>query len=102
MGLDEDAVDLFEVHDAGLIADGFDERAQAEIAGASQQAFAGADDEREGFGGEGVVTETGAIQLIQDEVLDGFRSQPLEQGRIGDAGLWLRFRRLRPDKDRPR
>jgi hypothetical protein len=41
MGLDEDAVDLFEVHNAGLVADGFDEGSQAKIAGASQEAFAG-------------------------------------------------------------
>ena len=31
MGLDEDAIDLFKVHDAGLVADGFDERAQTEV-----------------------------------------------------------------------
>src|SRR5512139_1915210 len=40
VGLDEDAVDLLEIHDAGLVAHGFDERAQAEVAGATQQAFA--------------------------------------------------------------
>ena len=27
MGLDQDAVDLFEIHDAALVADGFDPRA---------------------------------------------------------------------------
>jgi len=86
MGLNENAVDLFEVHNAGLVADSFDEGSQAEIAGASQQAFAGADDEHEGFGGERVVTQAGPVELIQDELLDGFRRQPLEQGRIGDAG----------------
>jgi len=64
MGLDEDAVDLFEVHDARLVADGFDERAQTEIAGATQEAFAGTDDEGEGIGREGVVPETSAVELI--------------------------------------
>jgi hypothetical protein len=29
MGLDEHPVDLFEVHDAGLVADGFNECAEA-------------------------------------------------------------------------
>jgi hypothetical protein len=70
MGLDEDAVDLFEVHHAGLIADGFDERTQAEIAGASQQAFAGADDEREGFLGEGVVAQ-GIPNALREELICG-------------------------------
>jgi len=34
-GLGEDAVDLFEVHYTGLVADGFGERTQAEIASAA-------------------------------------------------------------------
>ncbi len=50
MGLDEDTVDLFEVHDAGLVTHGFDERAQAQVAGAAQETFARADDERQRFG----------------------------------------------------
>ena len=33
--LEEDAVDLFEVHDAGLVAHGFDERTQTQVAGAA-------------------------------------------------------------------
>ena len=75
MGLNEDAVDLFEVHNAGMVSDGFDEGSQAEIAGASQQTFAGTDDEGQGFRGEGVVAEAGAIQLIQNELFDGFGGQ---------------------------
>ena len=31
VGLDEDAVDVREVHDAGLGADGFNERTEAEV-----------------------------------------------------------------------
>lgn len=54
VGLDEHAVDLFEVHDAGLVADRFDERAQAEVAGATQESLPGADDENQGLGAEGV------------------------------------------------
>src|SRR5258708_36686713 len=46
MGLDEHAVDLLEVHDAGLVAHRFDERSQAQIAGAAQKALAGAHDHR--------------------------------------------------------
>ena len=50
MGLDEHTVDLLEIHDAGLIPHGFDERAEAEIAGAAQQSLAGAHDEGQRFG----------------------------------------------------
>ena len=78
-------VDLLEVHDAGLVADGFDERTQTQVAGAAQEAFAGTDDERQRFRGEGIVTEAGAIQLIQDERFHRFGSQTLEQCRVGDA-----------------
>ena len=35
VGLDEHAVELFEVHDAGLVTHGFDERAETEIVGCS-------------------------------------------------------------------
>lgn len=86
VGLDEDAIDLFKVHDAGLVTDGFDECAKAQVAGAAQQAFAGTDDERQGFGREGVVAQPGAIQLIQDKLLHRFGSQPREQCRVSDAG----------------
>src|ERR1017187_6306311 len=63
MGLDEDAVDLFEVYNAGLVADGFDERTQAQVAGPTQQSFAGTDNEGEGFWGEGVVPQAGPVEL---------------------------------------
>lgn len=33
MRLNEDTVDLLEVHDAGLVADGFDEGAETQVAG---------------------------------------------------------------------
>jgi hypothetical protein len=41
MGLDKHAVDLLEIDDAGLIADGLDEGAQAEVTGAAQESFTG-------------------------------------------------------------
>ena len=89
VGLDEDAVDLFEIDDAGLVAHGFDEAADAQVAGAAQQPFAGANDEREGFEGEGVVAESGAIELGEDERLNGFGSQARQHDRVGDAGADL-------------
>jgi hypothetical protein len=74
MGLNEDAVDLFEIDDAGLVADGFDERSQAKVAGAAQHAFAGADNEGEGLGREAVVAQAAAIQLIEDKLFDDLRA----------------------------
>ena len=44
MGLEEDAVDLLEIDEADLVAHGFEQRAQAEVAGAAQQAFTGTDE----------------------------------------------------------
>jgi hypothetical protein len=87
VGLDEDAIDLFKVHDAGLVADGFDERAQAQIAGAAQETFAGTDDERQGFRGEDVVAQPGTVELVQKKLFNGFGSQALEQRRVSDAGM---------------
>jgi hypothetical protein len=72
MGLQEDTVDLFEFHAAGLVAHRFDERAQTQIAGAVQQPFAGTNDQRQVLGGERVVLQAGAIQLIRNELFDGF------------------------------
>jgi len=45
MGLNENAVDLLEIDGADLVAHGLDQRTEAEIAGAAQQALGGADDE---------------------------------------------------------
>ena len=72
-------VDLFEVHDAGLVADRLDERAEAQVAGAAQEALAGADDQGQGFRGEGVVAQAGAVELVEDEALDGFGSQARQE-----------------------
>ncbi len=56
VGLDEDGVDLLQVDAFGLVADGLQEGTEAEVADAAQEAFSGADDEGEGFLGEGVVS----------------------------------------------
>ena len=73
MGLHEDAVDLLQIDDAGLIADGLDERAKAEIFGATQQALARTHDEGERVLGEGVVPKARAVELGEDKRRDGFR-----------------------------
>lgn len=72
MGLNEDAVDLLEIDDAGLVPHGFEQAADAQVAGAAKEALAGADDERQGFRGEGVVAQAGAVELVEEEGIDGF------------------------------
>lgn len=61
----------FEIDDAGLVADGFNERTQTQVAGPAQESFAGANDERQRLGREGVVAQPSAIELAEDERLDG-------------------------------
>jgi hypothetical protein len=86
MGLNENAVDLFEIDDAGLVADGLNERAQAKIAGAAQHTFAGADNEGKGLGRKAVVTQAATIQLIEDKLFDDLRAQAGHQSGVSDAG----------------
>ena len=50
MGLNKDPVDLFQIDDAGLVADRLDEGGHAQVLGAAQQAFAGAHDQGKRFG----------------------------------------------------
>ena len=89
MGLDEDAVDLFEIDGSGLVADGFDQGTQTEIAGSAQESFAGADDQGQGFLGEGVVAQAGTVELGKDELFHHFGTQTREHDRVRDAGADL-------------
>jgi hypothetical protein len=89
MRLEEDAVDLLEIHHASLIPDGFEQGAQAEVASATQEAFAGANDQRQGLGGESVVTQAGAVELGQKEGFDDLWRQARKHDRVGDAGTNL-------------
>jgi hypothetical protein len=50
VGLEQDAVDLFEIDDLDAVTDGLEQGADAEVASAAQDAFAGADNEIERFG----------------------------------------------------
>jgi len=69
-----------------LVADGLDEGSDAEVSGSAEEAFCGADDEGEGVFGEGVVSESGAVELVEDEFFDGFGRESWEEGGVGDAG----------------
>ena len=86
MRLNEHAIDLFEVDDAGLVANGFNQGAEAKIARAAQESLAGANDQGQRFLGKGVMAQTGAIQLAQDELFGGLRTDPRQKRRISDAG----------------
>ena len=65
MGLDEHAVYLFQINRADLVAHGLDQRGDAEVFGAAQKSVAGAHDEGERVGGEGVVAKGGAVEFGQ-------------------------------------
>src|SRR6266851_5757345 len=57
MRLNQDVIDLLEINDAGLVAHRFNEAAQAQVAGAAQKPFAGADDQGQRVRDEGVVAQ---------------------------------------------
>jgi hypothetical protein len=48
VGLEEDGVDLLEIDGFGLVAHGFDERADAEVSDSAERAFRAAGDEVDG------------------------------------------------------
>jgi len=87
VGLNEDAVDLLEIDGAGLVAHGFDEGTNGEIAGAAEDSVPGAHDESESFGSERVVAKAAAVELIEEEGFDGLGGKPWHEGGEGDAGF---------------
>jgi len=87
VGLDEHAVDVFEIDAAGLVAHGFNKGTNAEVASATQEAVAGAHDKGEGFGREDIVAKTAAIELVEDKGFDGFGREAGHECGVGDAGF---------------
>src|SRR6185312_2336535 len=87
VGLHEDAVDDVDINDAGGRTDGFDEAADAEVAGLAQDAVGGADDEVDGRRREGVVAEAGMIEFAKDEVAQGVGREPFGDRRVGHAAF---------------
>ena len=65
MRLDQRSIDLLGIDDAELLAHGLDQTAQAEIALAPQQTPAGAHNERQRFGGEGVAGRPGHRLIVK-------------------------------------
>jgi hypothetical protein len=86
VGLEEDGVDLLEIDGLGAVADGFDERTDAEVFDGSEGAFRGADDEVEGLLREGVVGKADVIELAVDVVGDGWRGELFELGGVSHPG----------------
>lgn len=84
MGLDEYAVDLGEADGAGLCPHGLDERAEAEVARPAQEPLGGAHDERQRVLREGVVSEAGLVELVEQEPLRVLRRQARQQDGVGN------------------
>ena len=55
MRLEQDAIDVRQIDDFAAGPDGFQERCDAKVAGATQVALGGADDQIERFRGKGAV-----------------------------------------------
>lgn len=80
VGLVEDPVDVFDVDDFGLSADSFEHATEAEVFGGTEVAVADFVDEVEGSFGEGVVWQSGPVELVVDEGGDIDRGEGLELG----------------------
>ena len=87
VGLQEDAVDVVDVDGFVGAADGLDHAADAEVAGLAQDAVGAADDEIDGGAGEGVVSESDAVEFAEDEVAHVVGMEPLGDDGVGDAAL---------------
>ena len=85
VGLHEHGVDLFEVNGLGLVANGFDQGADAEVLDGAQGAFGAAQYELDGFFGEGAVGESGEIELLVDISGKSGGREGVELGGVGDA-----------------
>ena len=87
VGLHEPGVDLLQIDGFGVVAHGFDERADTEVPDGPQDAFRDAQDEVERFVGEGVVRQAGEVELGVEIGFQGVRGEGVEFGGVGDAAL---------------
>ena len=87
VGLQEDAVDVVDVDGFVGAADGLDQAADAEVAGLAQDAVGGADDEIDGGAGEGVVSESDAVEFAEDEVAHVIGIEAFGDDGVGDAAF---------------
>jgi hypothetical protein len=70
VGLEQDAIDMGQIDDFAAGSDGFQEAGDAKIAGATQVALGGADDQIERFRGKGAVGQAAQVKLSEDKVAD--------------------------------
>ena len=87
VGLHEPGVDLLQIDGFGVVAHGFDERADTEVPDGPQDAFRDAQDEVERFVGEGVVRQAGEVELGVEIGFQGVRGEGVEFGGVGAAAL---------------
>ena len=85
--LHEHGVDLLEIDGFDAISNGFDEGTGAEVSNGTQDAFGDAQHEVEGFVGEGVMRQTGEVQLGVDVGCQCIRGEGVEPGGVCDAAL---------------
>jgi len=78
MGLEQDAVDMGQLDGFGVVADGFQERGDAQVAGTTQEAIGGADDQIERLGGKSAMSQAAEVELGQDKSVDLLGVEPWE------------------------
>jgi hypothetical protein len=83
VGLEQDTVDLLEIDAFGLVAHGFEQTGQAQVAGPTQEAIGGADEEIKRVGGKGAMGQAAEVELGQDKRVDLLGVEPGEGNRIG-------------------
>ena len=87
VGLEQDAVDVGQLDGFGIVADGFQQRGDAQVARTTQEAVGGADEEIERLGGKGAMSQAAQVELGEDKIVDLFGVEARERNRIGHAGL---------------
>ncbi len=87
MGLEQDAIDMGQIDDFAAGSDGFQEAGHAKVAGATQVALGGADDQIECFRGKRAVGQSTQIELSEDKVADLVGIESGYGDGIGNAGF---------------
>ncbi len=87
VGLEQDGVHLLEIDGFCLVADGFDEGANAEVLYGAQGAFGAAGNEVDGFLIEGGVGKADAVELAADIFGEVSGGELFDFCGVGDAGF---------------
>jgi hypothetical protein len=85
--LHEDGVDLLEADGPGLVADGFDQRSDAEVLDGPEASLGKAEDEVDGIFAEGGMGQAGEVELLVDVAGEGGVGEEVELGGVSDAAL---------------